>query len=244
MKKLLSIPFSILYVIALVLILIIFQPIQWICLNIFGYNTHKISVDILNFFLQKSAYLIFSWYSIEGREKIPNDKPLIFVSNHQSLFDIIAIIWYLRKHHPKFISKIELGKGIPSVSYNLKYGGNVLIDRKDPKQALPVIKGLAEYIEKHKRSAVIFPEGTRSRNGQPKTFAESGLKILCKYAPNAYIIPLTINNSWKMLQYGNFPMGLGTNIKLTVHDPIAVKDNSFPELLEKTKQVIIRDIKN
>lgn len=244
MKKLLSIPFSILYVIALVLILIIFQPIQWICLNIFGYNTHKISVDILNFFLQKSAYLIFSWYSIEGREKIPNDKPLIFVSNHQSLFDIIAIIWYLRKHHPKFISKIELGKGIPSVSYNLKYGGNVLIDRKDPKQALPVIKGLAEYIEKHKRSAVIFPEGTRSRNGQPKTFAESGLKILCKYAPNAYIIPLTINNSWKMLQYGNFPMGLGTNIKLTVHDPIAVKDYSFPELLEKTKQVIIRDIKN
>lgn len=244
MKKLISIPFSILYVIALLLILIIFQPIQWFCYNVFGYSAHKKSVDILNFFLQKSAYLIFSWYSVEGREKIPTDKPLIFVSNHQSLFDIMTIIWFLRKHHPKFISKIELGKGIPSVSYNLKYGGNVLIDRKDPKQALPVIKGLAEYIEKHKRSAVIFPEGTRSRNGQPKPFAESGLKILCKYAPNAYIVPLTINNSWKMLQYGNFPMGLGTNIKLTVHEPIAVKDFSFPELLEKTKEVIIRDIKN
>lgn len=244
MKKLISIPFSILYVIALVLILVIFQPIQWFCFNVFGYSAHKKSVDILNFFLQKSAYLIFSWYSVEGREKIPTGKPLIFVSNHQSLFDIMTIIWFLRKHHPKFISKIELGKGIPSVSYNLKYGGNVLIDRKDPKQALPVIKGLAEYIEKHKRSAVIFPEGTRSRNGQPKPFAESGLKILCKYAPNAYIVPLTINNSWKMLRYGNFPMGLGTNIKLTVHEPIAVKDYSFPELLEKTKEVIIRDIKN
>ena len=46
----------------------------------------------------------------------------------------------MRKWHPKFISKKELGKGIPSVSYNLKYGGSALIDRKDPKQALPEIK--------------------------------------------------------------------------------------------------------
>nr|WP_317630975.1 lysophospholipid acyltransferase family protein [uncultured Flavobacterium sp.] len=244
MKKIISYPFSILYVILLVLLLVIFQPIQWICLNVFGYQAHKVSVDILNFFLQKSAYSIFSSYAIEGREKIPNNVPLIFVSNHQSLFDIMAIIWFLRKYHPKFISKIELGKGIPSVSYNLKYGGNVLIDRKDPKQALPVIKGLGEYIEKHTRSAVIFPEGTRSRNGEPKTFAESGLKILCKYAPNAYIVPITINNSWKMLQYGKFPMGLGTKIKLTVHEPLAVKDYPFNEIFEKTRETIVRDIKN
>src|SRR5690606_40331004 len=85
--------------------------------------------------------------------------PLILVSNHQSMLDISPLEFYLSDFHPKFISKIELGKGIPSVSYNLQKGGSVLIDRKDPRQALPEIKKLAQYIEKHKRSAVIFPEG-------------------------------------------------------------------------------------
>jgi 1-acyl-sn-glycerol-3-phosphate acyltransferase len=53
----------------------------------------------------------------------------------------------------------------------LRHGGSALIDRKDPKQAIPAIKGL-EYIEKHHRSAVIFPEGTRSKTGKPKAFAK------------------------------------------------------------------------
>ena len=60
----------------------------------------------------------------------------MIVANHQSMNDIPPIIWYLRKHHPKFVSKMELGKGIPSVSYNLVHGGSVLIDRKNSKQAI------------------------------------------------------------------------------------------------------------
>ena len=75
---------------------------------------------------------------------LPEDKPLIFVANHQGLYDIIGIGWLLRKYHPKYVSKLELGKGIPSVSYNLNHGGSVLIDRKDPKQALPALKKMAE----------------------------------------------------------------------------------------------------
>jgi 1-acyl-sn-glycerol-3-phosphate acyltransferase len=86
------------------------------------------------------------------------------------MYDIIGIIWYLRRFHTKFVSKKELGKGIPSVSFNLRHGGSVLIDRKDPKQAIPAIKGLSEYIEKHKRSAVIFPEGTRA-NAEKRSLA-------------------------------------------------------------------------
>ena len=84
----------------------------------------------------------------------------------------------MRKFHPKFVSKKELGKGIPSISYNLNHGGSVLIDRNDPKQAISVIKELSQYIQKTNRSAVIFPEGTRSKTGRPREFAKSGLKIL------------------------------------------------------------------
>jgi 1-acyl-sn-glycerol-3-phosphate acyltransferase len=200
-------------------------------------------VDYLNFCLTKCTNILGTTYSVKNKEVIPNDVPIIFVANHQSLYDIIGIIWYLRRFHAKFVSKKELGKGIPSVSYNLRHGGSVLIDRKDPKQALPVIKGLGEYIEKNKRSAVIFPEGTRSKTGKPKEFAQSGLKILCKYAPNAYIVPITINNSWKMVKFGAFPMGLGNKLEFIIHEPMAVKDCSFEEIMQKTESAVVSAIK-
>jgi 1-acyl-sn-glycerol-3-phosphate acyltransferase len=243
MEKLVSYPISVVYYLCFGLTLVIFHPIQWICLNVFGYQAHKKSVDYLNFCLTKCTNILGTTYSVKNKEVIPNDVPIIFVANHQSLYDIIGIIWYLRRFHAKFVSKKELGKGIPSVSYNLRHGGSVLIDRKDPKQALPVIKGLGEYIEKNKRSAVIFPEGTRSKTGKPKEFAQSGLKILCKYAPNAYIVPITINNSWKMVKFGAFPMGLGNKLEFIIHEPMAVKDCSFEEIMQKTESAVVSAIK-
>lgn len=243
MQKIISYPLSIIAILIFLLALVIFHPIQWICFNVFGYQAHKKSVDYLNLCLLRIGHLLFNNFKIEGRENIPTDAPIIFVANHQGMYDIIGMIWFLRKFHPKFVSKVELGKGIPSVSYNLRHGGSVLIDRKDPKQAIPVIKGLSEYIEKTKRSAVIFPEGTRSKTGKPKVFAQSGLKILCKYAPSAYVVPVTINNSWKFFRFGMFPYGLGNHIRFTIHEPLAVKDFSFEELSSKTEKTIIQGIK-
>ena len=198
----------------------------------------------MNFILLRCTNLLGTTYTFENRELIPENVPLIFVSNHQSLYDIVAMIWYLRRYHCKFVSKKELGKGIPSVSYNLRNGGSVLIDRKDPKQAIPAIKGLSEYIEKHTRSAVIFPEGTRSKTGVPKEFAQSGLKILCKYAPAAYVIPISINNSWKMVRFGFFPLGLGNHLTFTVHKPLCVKELSFDEIMKTAEKEIVSGIKN
>ena len=225
------------------LCLVIFHPIQWICFNVFGYQAHKKSVDYLNFFLVKCTNILGTTYRFENLNSIPKNVPLIVVANHQSMYDIIAIIWYMRRYHCKFVSKKELGSGIPSVSYNLRHGGSVLIDRKDPKQAIPTIKGLSEYIEKNTRSAVIFPEGTRSKTGKPKEFAQSGLKILCKYAPSAYVVPISINNSWKMVRFGAFPMGLGNRLTFTIHEHMAVKDYAFEELIKKTEAAVISKIK-
>ena len=244
MEKILSYPLSVIYYLVFGLILLIFHPIQWICFNVFGYQAHKKSVDFLNWSVVRASLILGTTHKFEGLEKVPAGVPLIIVANHQSLNDIPPIIWFMRKFHPKFISKKELGKGIPSVSYNLRHGGSVLIDRKDPKQALPVIKGIAEYIEKHKRSAVIFPEGTRSRTGVPKKFSESGLKILCKYAPSAYIVPVSINNSWKMVRYGMFPLGLGNRLVFTVQEPFAVKNIPFEEVMERTENAVVQGVKN
>jgi len=242
MEKLLSYPLSVVYYFCFGLCLVIFNPIQWICFTVFGYQAHKKSVDYLNFFLVRCTNILGTTYTFKNREVIPENVPVIFVANHQSLYDIVGMIWFLRKFHAKFVSKKELGKGIPSVSYNLRHGGSVLIDRKDPKQAIPVIKGLSEYIEKHNRAAVIFPEGTRSKNGKPKEFAQSGLKILCKYAPSAYVVPISINNSWKMVKFGPFPMGLGNKLEFIIHQPIAVKDFTFEEIASKTEETIVKSI--
>ncbi len=242
MEKIISYPLSAVAMLVFFLGLIIFHPIQWICFNVFGYQAHKKSVDLLNLYLLRVAYLLGTTFEVNSRDIIPENKPLIMVANHQSLYDIIGIIWFFRKFHPKFVSKKELGRGLPSISYNLNHGGSVLIDRKDPKQAIPTIKKLADYIELHNRTAVIFPEGTRSKNGKPKEFAQSGLKILCKYAPSAYIVPITITGSWKIAKFGIFPLGLGNRITFTVHKPMAVKDFSFEELMKETEEVITKSL--
>ncbi|MBT8309281.1 MAG: 1-acyl-sn-glycerol-3-phosphate acyltransferase [Flavobacteriaceae bacterium] len=238
MAKLLAYPLSILYFIFFGLSLLVFHPIQWFCLNVFGYQAHKKSVDILNWFLVRSTHFLGTRYSFRNPYSIPTDKPIIIVSNHQSMNDIPPIIWFMRKHHAKFISKKELGKGIPSVSYNLRHGGSVLIDRKDPVQSINAIKQIAGYIETHNRAVVIFPEGSRSRDGNPKPFKKRGLETLFKHTPNAFLVPITINNSWKLLRYGKFPYGIGTHITFEVHQPIPVSDNEITDLLIKVENTI------
>lgn len=242
MQKLFAYPLSIIYYLLFGATLVIFHVAQWICFNLLGYDAHKKSVDVLCFFLVLNTYILGTRYKIIGRKKLPTNAPLIIVANHQSWYDITTIGWFLRKTHPKYVSKIELGRGIPSISYNLRHGGSVLIDRKDGKQAISAIRQLAEYIEIHKRSAVIFPEGTRSKTGKPRRFAENGLKILCKYASSAYIVPITINNTCKMTRWGVFPLGINNRIEMIIHDPIPVKSAPFPTLFEETEQIIIQAI--
>ncbi|GAA4890698.1 lysophospholipid acyltransferase family protein [Flaviramulus aquimarinus] len=222
MIKLLSYPLTAIYSFTFFLTILIFHPIQAFCYRVFGYPALKKSVDLLQFFLMRCLNILGTRFTFDNPHNISTDQPLIIVANHQSMYDISPIMWYMRKHHPKFISKMELGKGIPSVSYNLRHGGSVLIDRKNPRQSLPAIMKFGEYIENTKRAAVIFPEGTRSKDGTPKPFQTKGLEILLKKIPSALVVPITINNSWKTLRYGKFPMGLGTHIKFTVHKPIKV----------------------
>ncbi len=231
------------YSLCFFLTLVVFHPIQWVCFNIFGYQAHKKSVDFLQFFLMRCLNILGTRFTFNNVHDVQLNAPLIIVANHQSMYDISPIMWYMRKHHPKFISKIELGKGIPSVSYNLRHGGSVLIDRKNPRQSLPAIMKFGEYIEENKRAAVIFPEGTRSKTGKPKPFQTKGLEILLKKIPSAYVVPISINNSWKTLRYGKFPLGLGTHIIFTVHKPLKVDAfDDKQELLEKIETTIKKHI--
>jgi 1-acyl-sn-glycerol-3-phosphate acyltransferase len=241
--KILSYLLSPIFAFVFFMLLFIFHPLQWIALNVFGYTGHKLVVDSMNWFLVKSLLVLAIPVKVKNEHELPMDTTLIFVSNHQGIFDIPPIISSFKKHHPKFVSKIELGKGIPSISYNLRKGGGALIDREDRKQAIAALANFAKRINKNKWGAVIFPEGTRSRNGVPKRFAPSGLKIITKYNNDGYVVPLTINNSWKIFRYGKFPLGLGSPITITTHKPIKINSLPYEELLEKTETIIKEHIK-
>ncbi len=242
MIKLLAYPLSIIYFICFGLTLLVFHPIQWVCFNVFGYEAHKKSVDALQFCLMRCLNILGARYTYTNPYNIPTNLPIIIVANHQSMSDIPSLIWFFRKHHVKFISKKELGKGIPSVSYNLRHGGSALIDRKNPREAISSIRKFADYIENTNRAAVIFPEGTRSRDGVPKKFQTKGLETLIKHIPNALIVPVSINNSWKTLIYGKFPMGLGAHIKFMVHKPLKASEHETKVLLETIEKTIKQHI--
>lgn len=238
MNKLFGYIFTPIHYLFFGLFLCIFHPVQWVCLKLGGLEAHKRSVDLMNFFLISTYFIMGSRISFSIPYKLPENRPIIFVANHQSMYDIPPLIWFLRKHYPKFISKIELTKGIPSISFNLKYGGGANIDRKDSKQAVAEILILGKKMEEHNWSAVIFPEGTRSRDGKLKPFAVGGIATLLKKCPDALIVPVAIQGSWKFVQFGKFPLSFGERMSWTVLTPIENSGKPLEEIVGMAEEVI------
>src|SRR5690606_42056927 len=104
MEKILSYPVSVIYYLFFGLSLLIFHPIQWICLKFFGYQAHKKSVDYLNFALLSCTRIAGTRYSFKNREIIPTGVTLNIVTNQQSKYNNIGLIWYRCRLHTKFIS--------------------------------------------------------------------------------------------------------------------------------------------
>jgi 1-acyl-sn-glycerol-3-phosphate acyltransferase len=202
------------------LLLIAFHPVQVGARIFFGDPVRKRTVDILNHLLIKGLYILGCGVTFSGFEKIPGNRPLIIVSNHQSMYDIPAVVHGFRKYYPKFISKIELSRNIPSISYNLRYGRSALIDRKKPTQAVKEIFRLGSLIQENNYAACIFPEGTRSKTGLLKKFMPAGVNTLLHAAPSAVIVPFVINGHSQLMVRGYFPLKFGQKISYTVLDPV------------------------
>ncbi len=240
MKKIIDYFFSCVYLLYFFLILLIFHPLQIICYEFFGQRVHQKLVHVMNFFLLYGTLILGTNVKFVEKIKLPTDRPIIFVANHQSLFDIIGMIWFLRKNFPVFVSKQELSKGIPSISYNLHKSRAALIDREDGKQAVVEIAKLGKMIEETNFSACIFPEGTRSRTGTMKPFAVGGIAILMKKAPNALIVPVAIENVNKLNPKGYFPLVSLQNLRWTVLPPIERGEKTPEEVVEEARSEIAK----
>lgn len=157
---------------------------------------------------------------VERSPQMRTGTPYIMLSNHQSMIDVPIFGGLLLRSFPKYIAKTELGRWIPSVSLNLKHGGNALIDRDDSRQALRAIKKLATESQERGTSIVIFPEGRRSRDGEPLEFKAGGLAMLLRSAPDMAVVPTVIDGSWKVFLHNMFPVPFGTKVRVRFGAPI------------------------
>lgn len=161
---------------------------------------------------------------IKGLENIPKDKTILFVSNHQSNFDIPILISCL-PGAKGFIAKIELSK-IPCLTVWMKHIYCLFMDRDDLKQSMNIIiEGIK--ILKSGYNMVVFPEGTRSKGDKMNEFKPGSFKLATK--SGAIIVPVTIDGSYKALDFHK-PVFKKVNIGLYIHKPIDPATLSKEEL--------------
>ncbi len=175
--------------------------------------------------------------NVYGKENIPKDRNVVFISNHQGDFDI-AIFMALIPKEKGFVAKIELNK-IPILRTWMKYIGCVFMDRKDLKQSLKTINEAISFIKKG-HSMVIFPEGTRSKSDNMGEFKAGSFKLATK--TNVPIVPVTIDGSYKLKEKNNGFIKPDT-VNVYIHKPIYLENmnNEEKENLPNTIKKIIQE---
>jgi 1-acyl-sn-glycerol-3-phosphate acyltransferase len=237
-RKVIDWIFTVPFLIVFGLTLVVFEPIARIA-RMFGLRPMEVTMGVMQKTLLGAFRIGGTRLVVEQSPQILPRTGYILVSNHQSLFDIPIFGGLLFSNYPKYISKRELGRWLPSVSFNLTHGGNAIIDRGDPVQARAAIRELGEAAEQRNVAVVIFPEGTRSRDGRLKSFRSGGLSELLTAAPSLPIVPTTIDGAWELLKYKMFPVPFGTRVRVRFSDPLSrTADEDPAEVLAEVRDII------
>lgn len=235
MKPIVNWIFTVPFLLAFGLILAVFDPLQRIS-RLFGPRPHEIVVGVMQKMLVWAFHICGTRIEVECSPEVRPRTAYVLVANHQSMFDIPILGGLLLTNYPKYVSKRELARGIPSISYNLRRGGNAVIDRKDRQQALAAIRELGRQVEARGVSAVIYPEGTRARAGQIGEFKPAGIAALLDAAPHTPVVPVAIDNSWKLLRNNLLPVPFGTRVRVHVGAPIGrASDEDRTALLRRVE---------
>src|SRR5204862_3654746 len=104
---------------------------------------------------------------VSGLERLDGDQAYVFVANHQSIYDIPIVFWSL-PYQVRIIAKASLGS-FPFIGWHLRRTGHMLVDRKNPVRALRVF-ARASSLMNQGLCLIVFPEGTRSRDGRVAPF--------------------------------------------------------------------------
>jgi 1-acyl-sn-glycerol-3-phosphate acyltransferase len=176
---------------------------------------------------------------VKGIENIQKNQNYVFVSNHSSLFDI-PITQACIPSDLRFVAKKELTK-IPVWGFALKHGGYIIIDRGNSIEAMRSLELAAEKIKKG-ISVILFPEGTRSHDGNIQTFKRGSFLLAAK--TGIPIIPISIRGSFDILPKKQLRIR-GGFVDVIIDKPIPTDNiknkREELELMEKVRNVIVEN---
>lgn len=168
-------------------------------------------------FWSRSFYrLMFLPVTVEGLEHIQPGQSYVFVSNHQSMFDVWLIYGWLPVIF-KWLMKAELRK-VPFVGIACKAAGHIFVDRKNPKAAMESMENIKKQL-KDGVCTVIFPEGTRTKDGQVGRFKRGAFQIALDL--KLPIIPISLSGCYDVLPKGK-PFVYRRPVRMYVGEPIDI----------------------
>lgn len=155
---------------------------------------------------------------IKGANPNKIKRPTIVVANHQSFLDLPLL--YLMPWTMKWVAKRDLFK-IPILGWIIYITGQIGIDRRQ----LSSVKKLDKLVEPIKQGipGMIFPEGTRTHDGNLSPFKNGAFKLACRYG--FHILPVVLEGGYEAMPRGNWQVSVTQNFTISVLDPVAV--NTF-----------------
>ncbi len=197
---------------------------------------HKVTHLWARFIMKISGAKI----TVNGLENIPKDETVLFVSNHQSDFDIPLLLSTIDV--PKgFIAKKEL-ENVPLISTWMKNLNCIFMDRSNlRKSAQSIVEGV--NLLKGGYSMIIFPEGTRSKGGPHEEFKAGSFKLATK--AKVKIVPITIDGSYKLYEANNNKL-VSDTVSITIHpfvDTVNLTKEQENTLHEDLETIIFNCIK-
>lgn len=185
------------------------------------------------------TYTFPAWtVKVEGREKIDKNDTYVYISNHQSLLDIL--VYFRLYSHFKWVSKEEVFK-LPFIGWNMSLNQYVALKRGYRSSLVKMMKDCMKHLAKG-NSVFIFPEGTRSEDGSIKGF-QKGAFVLAKNS-KVSILPMVIHGTANALPKKSLKFHGRHNITVKVLDPIPyreIADMDEDELADKTRDQIVRE---
>ena len=187
----------------------------------------------------------YTWLSpiwsviITGRENIVRKKTYVMVCNHQSLLDIPVIFRIFLNF--KWVAKASLFK-IPIIGWNMWLNRSIKIERSSAKSQRKMLKRCIEHI-RNGSSVMIFAEGTRSRNGELRTFKDGAFHIALQAKTD--IVPMVIDGSYKALPEKGIIPRCKQKVSLNILQPVpyeSFKDMGVRQLTEHVHAIIAAEL--
>lgn len=174
---------------------------------------------------------------VHGVENVDRDLKAIYVANHSSLYDIVAV----SRACPVplfYIAKKELFK-VPVMGQFMWLVGMIFIDRKNKERAMQSMEKAARSIQQG-RNIISFPEGTRSKNGKISLFKRGSFIIAKNY--NIPVVPIAISGAHEILSSGSTGLRPGT-IRVYFEKPMMpdhFQHLTEEELAAQAREIILR----